>query len=79
MYIDINPAEIGFATTFSRFYIVTTSNVLIRKLPSVQNRQKNDLKGCVFVNSALEIQCHIVKDCFFGYFAYWVKAIEKLC
>jgi len=31
--------------------------------PSVQNRQKkNSLSECVFVNSALKIQCHIVKN-----------------
>jgi len=29
--------------------------------PSGQNRQKNSLKECVFVNLALKIQCHIVK------------------
>jgi len=49
--------------------------------PSGQNYQKNSLKKCVFVNSALQnskIQCHAVKnilatDCFFGDFAHWVK------
>jgi len=29
---------------------------------SGQNRQKNSLKESVFVNSALKIQCHIVKN-----------------
>jgi len=35
-------------------------------LPSGQNRQKNTLKECVLVNSALKLQCHIVK------IAHWV-------
>jgi len=29
--------------------------------PSGQNRLKNSLKECVYVNSAHKIQCHIVK------------------
>jgi len=31
-------------------------------LPSGQNRQKNNLKECVYVNSALKMQCQIVKN-----------------
>jgi len=34
----------------------------IKSLPSGQNYQKNSLKECVLVNSALKIQCHIVKN-----------------
>jgi len=34
----------------------------IMTLPSGQNRQKSSPKECVFVDSALEIQCHIVKN-----------------
>jgi len=36
--------------------------VLIDNLPSEQNLQKNSLKESVFVNSALKIQHHIVKN-----------------
>jgi len=39
---------------------------------------KKKSKGLRFVNSALKIQCHIVKntltDCFFGDFAHWESA-----
>jgi len=40
------------------------------------NRQKNILKECVFVDSVLKIQCHVVKNTllqtvFFGNFAHW--------
>jgi len=46
-------------------------------IPSGQNRQKNSLKVCIFVNSALKLQCHIIKNTllqtdFFGDFAHWV-------
>jgi len=34
--------------------------IILVTLPSAQNRQKNSLKECVFVNTALKIQCHIV-------------------
>jgi len=27
-----------------------------------KNRQKSSLKKCVFVNSALNIQCHVIKN-----------------
>jgi len=41
----------------------------------VQNVQKNSLKKCVFVNSALKIQFHVLKNtllyCFFGDFVHW--------
>jgi len=30
--------------------------------PNGQNRQENSLKECAIVNSALKIQCHIVKN-----------------
>jgi len=40
-------------------------------------KKNNSLKECVFVNLALKIQCHVVKntlqqDYFFGDFAHWV-------
>jgi len=43
--------------------------------PTGRNCQNNSPKECVFVNSAPEIQCHVVKkytptDCFFGDFAH---------
>jgi len=41
-------------------------------LPSGQNRQKNNLKECAFVDLALKIQCHIVKNTLFSDFADWV-------
>jgi len=50
-------------------------------LASGQNRQKNSLKERAFVNSALNIQCHIVKitptDCFSGDFAHRVGDNES--
>jgi len=33
-----------------------------KQFPSGQNRQKDSLKECVFVNSALNLQCRIVKN-----------------
>jgi len=42
--------------------------------------QKNSLKECVFVNSTLKIQCHIVytpTDCFFGNFSHWER--KEIC
>jgi len=50
---------------------------LSKIISSGQNRQKNNLKECDFVNSALRIQCHVSKlytptDCFLGDFAHWV-------
>jgi len=41
---------------------------------------KNSLKECIFVNSALKMQCYVVKsptDCFFGNFANWVVKLSK--
>jgi len=47
-----------------------TCNQFILHLPSGQNRQKTVWKS---VNSALKLQCHVVKNtptyCFFGKFA----------
>jgi len=33
----------------------------IAKKTGGQNRQKNSLKECVFINLALKIQCYVVK------------------
>jgi len=57
---------------------------------TVPNRQKKAVyKECVFVNSALKIQCHTVPYCqnythtkrFFSDFAYWVvkEGVETSC
>jgi len=35
---------------------------IFRLFPVGKNRQKNNLKACVFVNSALKIHCHIGKN-----------------
>jgi len=45
--------------------------------PSGKNRLKHSLKECVFVNSALKIQCHYCQkytptDCFFGHFTFYL-------
>jgi len=54
-------------------------NSSVKSIPVGKNtKKKNSLKECAFVNSALKIQCHVVKntvpccqkytptDCFFG-------------
>jgi len=41
---------------------------------------KKSLKERIFVNSALKMQCHVVKntDCIFGDFAHWVRCLNLL-
>jgi len=51
--------------------------VKIHAYPVGKTAKKNSLKECVVVNSALNIQCHVVKNvllqtAFFGDFAHWV-------
>jgi len=55
----------------SRSYNELTSH-FSRPIPVGKITKKNSLKGCVFVNSALKIQSHIVTptDCFFSDFAH---------
>jgi len=57
---------------------VRTTLQTLSYLMGKKNRQKTVWRSaCVFVNSALKIQCHVVKitlrttDCFFGDFAHW--------
>jgi len=45
----------------------------LNQQPSGQNQQKNSLKECVFVNSALKT----LADCFFGDYAHW-ESHQKL-
>jgi len=70
-------------TRWPSFYLkhYTPASLATRSIPSGQNCQKNSLKECVFVNLALKIKCHIVKNTliqtafsaiFFGDFAHWV-------
>jgi len=44
---------------------------------------KKQSEGVRFVNSALKIQCHVVKknnptDCFFGDFAHWEVKLNSI-
>jgi len=63
----------------------------VNKLKTIQSKhfvpvgkiaKKNSQKECIFVNSALKIQCHIVKStllqtAFFGDFAHWENSFRN--
>jgi len=73
------------------FFLVSLYNIIILcqqislrcYIPVAKIAKKNSLKECVSVNSALKIQCHIVKNAllqtdFFGDFADWDIIIAYL-